>query len=613
MECNIIAKSILKSIGGIKNIKTLTHCSTRLRIDVYSLKKVNVYKLEALKDIVRVNIQGSQLQIIIGVEVDKVYKEIISLNDYSNREVKEVEESNGGLLSKIMDMISAAFTPILPAITGAGMIKAILAILVALNWINTENNTYYLLNLFSDGVFYFLPVMLAYTFASKLKCNVGIAMSIAGIMIHPNFLLLLETNDYVKFLGLPIRLVDYSGSVIPILLSILFMRYVEEFADRVSPNLMKSFLKPLITLLVMAPITLIAIGPIGSYISDYLVIFVEFLNGKLGWLLIALLSALMPVITMTGLHYSLMPIIVDNLSRKGFESIFVPAILASNIAQGSAALAVALKTKDSELKQLGLSSSLSAYCGITEAAMYGINLKFKKPFIAAMIGAGCAGLYAGIVGLNAFAFGAIGIIGLPLFITPDLPINILNALITAVISIVVTFIATWVLYSPERVEEHNKEELSKFNLARSIHICSPMNGGTLSLKEMSDDTFQYMGEGIAIKPENGIVYSPISGTIQAIFNTKHAIGLIDENGVEVLIHIGVDTVNLNGRHFKMFIEEGTKVEVGDKIVEFDKEAIEKEGYDLTTAIIVTNSTKFKEVRFMSEENVVIGEELLLVQ
>lgn len=620
MDLKTTSKLILKAVSGESNVKTIVHCSTRLRINVYDLKKVDIDQLKSLNGVIGVNVQGTQVQVIIGADVDKVYKEITSIANFSSNNINKTRENEkGNVISTIIDMIAGAFTPILPAITGAGMTKAILAILVAGHWINTDNQTYLLLNLFSDGVFYFLPIMLAYTFASKLKCNVGIAMSIAAIMLHPNFSALVAANKPAFFLGLPIRLVGYSGSVIPILLSVLAMKYIEQFADKVSPKLMKSFLKPLITLLITAPIALIVLGPLGSYLSDYLVIFVEFLSGRLGWLLLAILGAFMPVITMTGLHYSLMPIIIDNLSKKGFEGIFVPAVLAANVAQGSAAIAVALKTKDKHLKQIGFSSSLSAYCGITEPAMYGINLKLKKPFIAAMIGGGCGGLYAGIMGVKIFSFGAVGLIGLPLFISSDFPTNIVHTIITCLISIVVTFIATWILYKPEEIKEENEtanenhESTNSIKLEHSVHICSPMNGSTLNLNQMNDDTFNYMGKGIAIKPDDGKVFSPISGVVKFVFQTKHAIGIIDDNGVELLIHVGINTVNLHGKYFTIFVKEGDKVAVGDKLVEFNKESIEKEGYDVTTAIIVTNSTQFYEVRVMSEEKVVIGEELLLIQ
>ncbi|MBC2579198.1 beta-glucoside-specific PTS transporter subunit IIABC [Clostridium sp. DJ247] len=618
MNWKNISKTILESVGGENNVKTIVHCSTRLRINVYDLSKVDRNKIADAEGVMGLNVNGNQVQVIIGSEVANLYKSITEIcNPSENNDSNEASKEKVTTVSKLMDTIAGAFTPILPAITGAGMIKAVLAILTTFGVVSTKGQNYYLLNMISDSVFYFLPIMLAYTMASKLKCNVSIAMSIAAVLLHPNFTALVNANQALYFFGLPVRLTTYSFSVIPILIAVWFLSYLEKFAEKISPKVMSSFLKPLITLLIAAPATLIIIGPLGGFFGDYLKIGVDFLSAHLGWLLIALMGFTAPIITMTGMHYGLLPLVLANLATNGYDNIIVPAILCANVAQGAAALAVAIKTKDISVKQISISAGLTSFCGITEPAMYGINMKYKKPFISALIGGGCAGLYAGIMGLKIYGFGAIGLIGLPLFLNPKEPMNLVNAVICCIISIIVTFILTTISFKEnsskkKNIEVKNAEQSTDYTLKKAIYLPSPINGKVVKLEDLSDASFQYIGKGVAVIPDEGRIYSPIDGTVVAVFETKHALGLIDEHGVEYLIHIGIDTVKLQGKYFNQHVHAGDLVHKGDLLIEFDKEAIEKAGYETVTPILITNTTIYNRIKIMCEDSVITGEDLLMI-
>lgn len=445
MKYKNLADEIIKKVGGQKNIANLTHCATRLRFTLNDDSIIDIDSLKKTKNILGAINTGGQLQIIIGNEVGNVHKEIV--NGLSGETIQSNSANTSsikkGVISGVLDVIAGVFTPVLPAITGAGMLKALLALLTSFKLVSTDSQTYYILNFVSDAAFFFLPVLLAYTSALKFKCNPYLAATIAGVLLHPSLGALAKAGDPVKFLGLPVTMVTYSSSVIPIILSVWIMSYVENFAEKILNSHIKFFVKPLLVLLIMAPVTLIVIGPLGTVAGGGLSKAVVFLNSKSPWLLLSVISATMPLIVMTGMHYSLLPLVLASFSDFGYESVVLPAMLASNIAQGAAALAVSLKTKDSDLKQLASSTGITALLGITEPAMYGVNLKYKKPFIGVMIGGAVSGFFVGITALKAYGFASPGLAALPVFMGAGN--NFIYAVITCLLSFVVTFIATWIL------------------------------------------------------------------------------------------------------------------------------------------------------------------------
>ncbi len=470
MDNKKLAQEILKSVGNKENVINVMHCATRLRFQLKDLGKVNQEEVKKIKGVMGVQIKSDQFQIIIGPEVSNVCNEILKIGNFkSSNETNNSNTSNNQVskkfsFSSIIGAIAGIFTPIIPAITGAGMLKALLVILTTCKVISIESQTYYFLNFISDSAFYFLPVMLAYTSAQKFRCNQFLAVTIAGVLLHPSLSALGQSQEAVKFLGINVVIANYASSVVPVILAVWVQTYIEKLVDKISPKPIKVFTKPLLTILIVAPIALIVLGPIGTYLGDMVAAGLNILNAKAGWLPPLLMGAFSPLIIMTGMHYSLMPVAFAQMTSVGYVTLDLPGMLAANVAQGGAALCVALKSKNKNLKQLAGSTGLTAVLGITEPAMYGVNLKLKKPFYAVMIGGACGGLYAGLTSVKAFAFASPGLASLPIFIGGNGMGNLINAAITCVIAFTTSFIATWVLGFEDVVEENESDKIVLQNL-----------------------------------------------------------------------------------------------------------------------------------------------------
>lgn len=618
MNYENLAKVILEKIGGKENVSNLTHCATRLRFNLKDNSKAKTSEIKNIKGVMGVVDKGGQYQVIIGNDVNNVYKEIAKIANLENLKSNTSEEvDNRKPIAKVIDTVTGIFTPILPAITAAGMMKAVLALLTAFKLITTDSQSYQVINFMADAAFYFLPILLANSAAKKFKCNQYLAMMLGGVLLHPTFVTMVNTakeaGTSISVFGLPISLASYSSSVLPIILGVWFMSYVEPIADKVSPKAIKFFTKPLITAVVTGIVLLVVVGPLGYIISDKVGTAIKTLETYASWLVPTLLGGLTPLLVMTGTHYGLVPIGINNRMTMGYDTIIYPGMLASNVSQGGAALAVALKTKDSEIKQLASSAGITAVCGITEPALYGVNLRFKTPLYSSMIGGAVGGLFLGIFRVCNYSGGSPGFLTLPSYIGGDTMMNFVYACIGAVISVAVSFVACLVLYK-DKEEVTVKEESIKKTLGNEIVIASPMKGEILPLNEVNDETFasEMMGKGVAIKPLDGKVVSPINGTVETIFKTKHAIGLKSEDGTEILIHIGMDTVQLEGKHFKAYVKDGDKVKIGDTLIEFDTEAIKKEGYELTTPVIVTNTNDYLEVLARGSKKVNTGDAIISI-
>lgn len=624
MDYKQLAKTILELVGGESNISGLTHCATRLRFNLKDEKKANTAQLKNTKGIMGVVSNGGQYQIIIGSDVGSVYKEIMELVDLDGT-ISSDEKDNKKPLAKVIDTVSGIFTPILPAITAAGMMKAVLAILVACKVITPDAQSYQVINFMADAAFYFLPILLASSAAKKFKCNPYLAMMLGGMLLHPNFVSMVnvakESGEAIRVFGLPIATASYASSVLPIILGVWFMSYVEPIADRISPKAIKFFSKPLITALVTGIITLVVIGPIGYIVSDKIGMGIKTLESYCSWLVPTILGGLTPLLVMTGTHYGLIPIGINNRMTMGYDTIIYPGMLASNVAQGAASLAVAFKTKDQEIKQLASSAGITGVCGITEPALYGVNLRFKTPLYASMIGGAVGGLFLGIFRVANFAGGSPGVLTLPSYIGGDGMSNFVYACIGAAISIVVAFVACLILYKDPKQEETNtkekatdKKEVVAAHTSEMSTICAPLMGEAVPLKAVNDPTFaeEIMGKGMAIIPTVGQLVSPVKGTVTMIFDTKHAIAVTDENGVELLMHIGLDTVKLGGKYFRTHVSVGDKVEVGTPIVDFDIEGIKSEGYDVITPVIITNTDDFTNIFAIDDRLVKLGDEIIKV-
>lgn len=615
MNYQKLGVDILALSGGKQNVSKLTHCATRLRFEFNDSDAVQADAIAKLPGVISVVDRGGQFQVVIGNDVQITYRAILNeigeMNGQRTASSKEPQKK-GGIFSQIISVISTTFTPVIPAITGAGMIKALLAILKLTGLISADSTTYRLLDTISDAAFFFLPVLLAYGASIKFACNPILAMTIAGALLHPNLAQLLASGGPISFIGIPVRLADYAGSVLPIILTVWIMSYIEQFAEKISPSMIKFFTKPMIVLLFTAPLALVVIGPFGIFLNDLVASGAAIIDGKASWLIPMLMGGLQPFLVITGTAWAMTPIATSQLTRNGFEMINGPGMLASNIAQGAATLCVAFKTKNKNLKQLASSAGFTALLGITEPSLYGVTLKLKKPLIAAMIGGGCAGIYAGLAGLVRYAFVSPGLAALPAFIGEN-PMNIVHALITCAIAIVVTFALTWIMGFDDPVDETDtapttngpstsETETAKKPQAVESHaeqqaIMSPLSGKLVALSDINDDVFSQglLGQGVAIIPDKGEVVAPVSGEIITFLESKHAVGIRTDNGLELLIHVGLDTVNLNGKHFTGHIKPGDRVSTGDRLISFDLHDIMRLGYDPITPVVIINSDDYASV------------------
>ncbi|CAI0736871.1 beta-glucoside-specific PTS transporter subunit IIABC [Serratia liquefaciens] len=611
MDYKQLGLEILLQVGGKDNVSKLTHCATRLRMEFNDDSKVQAKAIESLPGVISVVERGGQFQIVVGNNVQQTFRAMQKeIGDLSGRQSEKNSQARGGVISQIISVISTTFTPVIPAITGAGMIKALLAILKLTGVIDAASPTYHLLDTIADAAFFFLPVLLAYGAAIKFECNPILAMTIAGALLHPNLAQMLAAGTVIDFVGIPVRLADYAGSVLPIIFTVWLMSYVERFAEKVSPTMIKFFTKPMIILLVTAPLALVVVGPFGIFLNDLVAAGAAIVDGKASWLIPMLMGGLQPFLVITGTAWAMTPIATGQLSKNGFEMINGPGMLASNIAQGAATLCVAFRTKNKNLRQLASSAGFTALLGITEPSLYGVTLKLRKPLIAAMIGGGCAGIYAGLSGLVRYAFVSPGLAALPAFIGEN-PMNIVHALITCAIAIVVTFALTWMLGFDDPVEETGSG-VSEAVSGAEQQIVSPLNGQLVALAQVNDDVFSQglLGQGVAIRPQEGVLRAPLTGEVVTFLPSMHAVGIKGDNGVELLVHIGIDTVNLAGQHFASELKVGDRVQVGDELVRFDLAAIVGLGYDITTPVLVVNSEAFPKLNCRQSGAVDFGQPII---
>ena len=614
MNYKELAATILEKVGGQNNVSNLEHCATRLRFSLKDDVLAKTEEIQSLKGVVSVINKGGQYQVVIGNEVIEVFNELLKLGDFQSNEDPQASKKKG-IINTVLDTISGIFFPIVPALAGAGMLKALLSLLSVLKIVTPQSPTYQFLNFMGDACFYFLPIIIASSAAKKFKVNQFVAMSIGAMLIHPTFVTMVSTakeaGTGLSLLNMPVTLVTYSSSVIPIVLAIWFMSYVEPFANKYTPKSLRIFLVPLLTILIVGVVTFVVIGPLGNICGEVLGDFINYINGYASWLVPLLVGAFTPLMVMTGMHYGLIPIGINMLATTGIDTVAGPGMMVSNIAQGGAALAVAIRSKNTDLKSLATSAGISAICGITEPAMYGISLRFKKPLIAAMIGGGSAGLFIGIMNVGRYAQVAPGLFSLPSYISGDSLQNVTYAAIGCVIAFVVSFIVSYLL-KIEEPQESKTTNTTEITLKKE-EVYVPINGQVVPLHTVVDPVFssEALGKGVAILPSEGKVYAPVSGKVSVFFETGHAIGLISNNGAEILIHIGLDTVELKGKYFSPKVKQGEVVKAGDLLLEFDMEAITKANYDITTPIIVTNTAQYTDIVVVDKNNKV-GQELLLL-
>lgn len=639
MDNKKLALDILEHVGGEENIQTVTHCATRLRMTLRNNQKANKDAVNNLDGVISVITQNGQFQIVIGNNVNQVYKSLLdqtNLDQRSDSDVKTNDLANDqGRVAKVLDIISGIFVPIIPVLAGSGMLKAFLIILSFVGWLNPETQTYQLLNIISDAGFYFLPLLLAHSASIKFKTHPYVSMAIGGVLLHPSFQAMIqtakETSGSIELFGLPVGLVSYSSSVIPIILVIWALSYIEPVVDRIVPSVLRIFGAPFIIFLLVSPIALIVIGPLGAYLGDGLAFVLGWIDGYASWLIPTIVGAFTPLLVMVGMHYALVSVGINSLANSGFESIAGPGMLVSNIAQGGAVLALSLKTKDKKMKSLSLSTGISAILGITEPALYGVQLQNRRTLISAMIGGGVGGLFLGVMRVVRYVQVPPSIIGLTGFIGGEGLSNLYFAIIGSIIAFIVGFMMQLILGMDkketsrlEQVTNDFDEEIEKTEnntdnevrkLDKPMTVNAPLKGQAVQLSEVPDEVFASgaLGQGGAIKPSDGKVYAPFDGEITAQFPTNHAIGLTSNEGVEVLIHCGLETVSLNGEGFTVHVQQGQSVKTGDLLLTMDLDYIRTHDLDTITPIIVTNTDQYHQVDLVVENIVQHGEDFIVIQ
>lgn len=621
-----IAEEVLAAVGGSENIVSVTHCMTRLRFVLKDQSIPNKKKLESIKGVMGTNIAGGQYQVIIGNSVGNVYKELIEISgvidttaDFKADQIKEKVNP----VVTALDFIAGCMTPLFTAIIAGGLIKVLLVIFgpTLLGVLSSESDTYILMNALGDAPFYFLPILVAFTASKKLNCNSFLAVMVSSILIYPDVITLLGSEQATHLFGvIPVVHGSYASSIIPAMLSTILLKYVEILVDKIVPDWSKNFLKPLLIVLITAPITLCALAPLGLMVGNGLQFVINGIYGFAPWLAMLLFSAFMPFIVMTGMHWAFVPACLLGLANPGYDLLLLPAMLASNTAQAGATFGVAAKTKDKELREMAIPAGISALlAGVTEPAMYGITLRLKKPMIAACIASGIGGLITGIVTLKAYAFATPCLTAIVQFIAPDGGNNIICAVIVFVVSLVVSFVLSFIMTKNDESQEDENVSTESFSesetktfsdttetSAKTI-ITSPVKGDIIPLTEVKDPTFAegILGDGFAVIPTEGKVYAPFTGSCENIFDTLHALGLVSDNGIELLIHIGLETVNLNGAPFTAHVKNGQHFKKGDLLLEFDIDAIKKAGCEIQTPIIVTNTDEYEHLS-VEHDRIVIG-------
>lgn len=591
------ARDVLQHVGGKENIAHLEHCSTRLRFTLIDQNKANVPALEKTPGVIAVRMSG-QCQVVIGNDVIEVYEKLTGLlggspsgQNGSSNQPKEKRKVGTVLL----DFIVGVFQPLVPAIAGGGILKSFLLLFSLFGLMDAKGQTYQILNMVGDAPLYFLPLLVAVTTANKLKVNPLVALSAVGALILPNMTAML--TEGAQLFSFDVKNIAYAYQVFPAILSVLLYAQMEKWFTRISPKPIRIFFVPMMSLVITVPITLLLLGPIGFTAGQGFTAIILAMFDKVGWVAVAILAAVLPFMVASGMHKAMVPYAVTTMGNLGKEALYLPASLAHNIAESGACFAVALRTKDKVLRSTAISAGISAFFGITEPALYGVTLQNKRVLSSVMIGSFIGGIFIGLVGLQALVLVGPGLASMSMFISDELPRNFMFAVIGFAISFVVAFAAAFILGKDRKTEETEKEaEQGVFaeKLGADETFKSPVIGQMISLSDVEDDIFssKVMGEGIAIIPSKGEIYAPVDGEISLLFETNHALGMKTANGVEVLFHIGIDTVQLEGKFFTPLVQAGDKVKAGDLLIQFDLEKIKEAGYDPVTLAVITNTDQY---------------------
>lgn len=588
------ASELVKELGGNENITNVTHCATRLRFILKDESIVDKDKVAKIAGVITTVQAGGQFQVVIGNHVKDAYGFVMQLVTIDEN-AKQAGGQKAGVFSRIVDVISAIFAPFLYTLAACGILQGILGVLVAMHAIDTTGGTYQILNFVSWTAFTFLPVMIAVTASKKFNVNTFIAVVIACALVSPDYIAMVNAGEAVRFLGMPVQLLSYTSSVIPIILAIWAASYVERFFEKHLPLVVRNLFTPMFTIAIMVPLTLLAFGPVGNTIGGAIGGIYNTLYALSPIVAGIVVGGLWEVLVIFGVHWGITPVTVGNYAALGYDT-FTGLQAAAVFSQAGAALGVFLKTKDKEMKGVSASAALTGLFGITEPAIYGVNLRLKKPMICGCIAGAVGGAIGGAFNAVSWSYNMPGIATLPAYFKAGHMTQFIGLVISIVVAFVLGAVLTFIVGFKEEaaVEEVSTEKDTEIVTAE---FASPVTGMVIPVKNVKDEAFasEAMGKGVGIQAEEGKVYAPFDGTVEVMFPTGHAVGLSDKNGNEVLIHIGIDTVALNGKGFTAHVQNGDAVKKGDLLVEFDKEEIEKAGYDSTVIYILTDVEKNIEI------------------
>lgn len=590
MDYEGLAKEILTDVGGKENINTAWHCATRLRFKLKDEAKAQTEKIENLDGVVTVVQSAGQYQVVIGNSVANVFEPLSKLaglgNGGESATTTDEPVEKDSLINRFIGCISSVFTPFLGAMAGTGVLKGLLTLLSVTGVLKETSGAYQIWYAAADGFFYFLPVFLAITAARRLKVNEFVAIGLAVALLYPNLVAAMGSKTQLDFFGIPVVSATYSSSVIPILLAIWLLSYIQPVFDKFFHESVRNIFTPMFSLALLMPITVLAIGPLGTGVGTVLSGAVEAIYNVAPLIAGAIMGALWEVFVIFGVHWTFVPVITNTIAVSGHDPL-QPILTVAVIAQAGALLGVFLKTKNTKLKSLSGSATLSALLGITEPGIYGVTLKLKKPFIFAVIGGAIGGAIAAVGGAQATAMTLVSLLGVPTFIGP----GFMSAVIGLGVGFIIPTVLTYFFGVP--AEEQTGTDINE-TVSAGEQLNAPIQGTILPLSAVKDPVFasEAMGKGLAIVPTNNDLVAPADATVAAVYPSKHAIGLVTDAGAEILLHIGIDTVQLDGQHFEQFVEQGQKVKVGDKLVTFDRAAIAAAGYDTTVMMIVTNTPNY---------------------
>lgn len=590
------AIDIIEQVGGSKNILDLEHCSTRLRFKLIDRSKVNQDALKKVQGVMSI-VNGAQFQVVIGNSVVDVYDEILKVCplDINDSTIKTGEKINLG--ARFIEFIINIFQPLIFAIAGAGILKSLLMLLAMFNILKSDSTIYTLLVAISDATFYFLPLMVAVTTANMLNCNRLVAIAAVGYLLLPATTTAL--SEGVELFGFTIPNIAYNAQVFPAILCVSFLAIMEKIFNKYSPKPIRTFFVPMMSLAITVPITLTILGPLGYNVGTIFTTIILFLYNKMGFLVVGLLAVVLPFMVATGMHKALIPYAINTIGKLGYEALYMTASLAHNISESGACFAVALRTKDETLKQTALSAGISALMGITEPALYGITLQHKRAILGVVLSSAISGTFLGLFTVKGFVLVGPGLASMSMFINPNNGNNLIFAIIGFVVAILGSFIITLIIWKEDAntaesstediVEEELIEEEKEVNI-----LVSPVEGKVIDISKVNDELFasKTLGDGVAIIPANGNLYAPCDSEVVMLFETKHAIGLKTKNGAEILIHIGINTVSMNGDGFKTFVKTGDNVKEGDLLIKFDLDKISHANLDSTVMIVNNNGADY---------------------